>query len=132
MKYLLYSFLFFSVLNCYSQNNDVFGVWKNINKNNYISMIEFKNDNTAVLHDENGLNSTLFTFKMNKNKTPHWIDFQINKNGVISEMYGLIEFIDTKNIKFEITINHKDKHPINFSNDYSDDTKMLFYLTKSN
>lgn len=115
--------------NCLSQTNNIVGKWKNPN-NNFISNIEFKSDNTAILTDLSNLVSTIFELKIDYEKKPIWVDLQIKKNGAISEVFGLVEIISPKVIKLELFLNHQGVHPKNFIINNNDDSIMTFILNK--
>ncbi|EKT4550717.1 hypothetical protein JE952_002371 [Flavobacterium psychrophilum] len=127
---LRYLVLFFLSTNCFSQSEtDIFGNWKNKN-NNYISQIEFKNDNTAILFSDNNLPSPPFEVKIDYTKKPIWVDLKLEKNGIVSVVFGLVEFIDNHTMKFELHLYPKDNHPINFSGD-NNDSIVSFILNKT-
>jgi hypothetical protein len=127
---LRYLVLFFLSTNCFSQSEpDILGNWKNEN-NNYISQIEFKNDNTAILFSENNLPSPPFEVKIDYTKKPIWVDLKLKKNGIVSVVFGLVEFIDNHTMKLELYLYPKDNHPINFSGD-NNDSIVSFILNKT-
>ena len=116
MKHILiYCILILAFSNSYSQTNNIIGKWKNIGIKNSINGFEFKSDNTAIMYDDKNDVSPVFTLKMDYSKKPIWLDMQLEKNGFFVEIYGLVEFKDTKTIKLKIYRGHYEIHPADFS-----------------
>lgn len=127
IKYFLMLFL---ITTCYSQKQvNIIGKW--INKsNNFISAIEFKLDNTAILYSENNIASEPFNLKIDYSKNPIWLDMKIVKGGITSEVFGLLSIIDEFSVKFELYLNPNENRPTSFSKDNNDDI-INFILIKT-
>ncbi|KQB39819.1 hypothetical protein [Flavobacterium aquidurense] len=119
MKKVIYLlFIILSQYNVYSQNQDIFGRWNNVEREANISAIEFKSDNIAILFQGENT-SPFFNFTLDNGKNPIWIDMLGEKDGVQVEIFGLLEFIDSDKIKIEM-FNHIYKgHPDKFSSQES-------------
>jgi hypothetical protein len=129
MKHILkYCILILAISNSYSQTNNIIGKWENIGIKNSINGFEFKSDNTAVMYDDKNEASPIFTLKMDYGKNPIWLDMQLEKNGMLVEFYGLVEFKDAKTINLKIYRGHYEVHPVSFSE--SSRSEVLFTLKK--
>lgn len=100
--------------NAYSQDNSLFGKWQNIEKSSNITSVEFKNDNTIIMFQEDKI-SPPFVYTIDYSKKPIWVDMSVEKNEVRATILGLLDYIDVDKIKIELFYGSFEDHPIHFS-----------------
>jgi hypothetical protein len=115
MKHKIISFLILIIsFSTYSQNEKIIGKWINTEDKNPVNAFDFNANNTAIMYNNN-LPSPIFKLKIDSSKNPIWLDMSIEKEGVLVELYGLLEFIDEKTIRLKIYRGDYEKHPESFS-----------------
>ncbi|MES2574458.1 MAG: hypothetical protein V4572_05920 [Bacteroidota bacterium] len=102
MKKLVLLFLLFSLPAVHAQQNDnsLVGKWVGEDKSKVV-VVEFSENKTAtVLLMGNPI--PINEYKVDDSKNPIWVDFIISNSGQTMTLFGLVEFIDPKTIKWEV------------------------------
>ena len=101
MKKLVLLFLLFSLHAVQAQQNDksLLGKWIGEDKSKVV-VVEFTENKTATLLM---MGSPIpVEYKADYSKNPIWVDFTIKNMGQTMNLFGLVEFIDAKTIKWEV------------------------------
>ncbi|MES2239362.1 MAG: hypothetical protein V4497_03800 [Bacteroidota bacterium] len=103
MKKILIIIILFSLHLAHAQkrNNSIIGKWIGTDERSETGGIEFLNNKTAKLLMM-GKEMPITEYKVDYSKNPVWIDFIIKRNGQTMTLYGLLEFIDSNTIKWEV------------------------------
>lgn len=101
MKKLVLLFLLFSLHVVQAQQNDksLIGKWIGEDKKKVV-VVEFSENKTGTLLMMG--TPIPVEYKVDYTKNPIWIDFTIKNMGQIMTLFGLVEFIDPKTIKWEV------------------------------
>jgi hypothetical protein len=115
MKKLLILIVFFTIHSAIAQqnNNSIIGKWIGQDERNETGGIEFLKNKTAKFLMM-GKEMPISDYKVDNSKNPIWVDLIVKKNGQIMTLYGLIEFIDSNTIRWEV-FPMANKRPIAFS-----------------
>ncbi len=111
-------------ISAFSQSKIV-GKWAGKDKNNLPTEFEFTQDNKVKILPD----FPEFTFVVDDEKNPHWIDLSATIEGSEMKVFGLVEFVSDNEIKLEFFFN-VDKHPGKFTDDANGDHTDIFKLTK--
>lgn len=115
MKKLLILIVLFSVhsVNAQQKNNSIIGKWIGTDERSETGGIEFLNNKTAKLLMM-GKEIPITEYKVDYSKNPIWVDLIVKRNGQTMTLFGLIEFIDSNTIRWEV-FPMANKRPITFS-----------------
>lgn len=115
MKKLLILIILFSLqsINAQQKANSIIGKWIGTDERSETGGIEFSNNKTAKLLMM-GKEMPITEYKVDYSKNPIWIDFIIKRNRQTMTLFGLLEFLDSNTIKWEV-FPMADKRPISFS-----------------
>jgi hypothetical protein len=100
----------------FGQQNDksVVGKWIGTDEKNQTGGIQFLNDGTAKLLMM-GQEMPISKYKVDYSKDPIWIDLIVTNNSQTRTLYGLIAFIDSTTIKWEVFPMANNSRPVKFS-----------------
>jgi hypothetical protein len=126
MRYSVILFLICFSLNAFGQQNDksVVGKWIGTDEKNQTGGIQFLDDGTATLLMM-GQEMPISEYKVDYSKDPIWIDLIVKNNGQTRTLYGLISFIDSTTIKWEVFPMANNSRPEKFSEETSDTAVIL-------
>jgi hypothetical protein len=125
MRHFTVLILIFSASLAFGQqkNNSIIGKWTGTDDKNQTGGIEFLSNGTAkliVMEQEMPINE----YKVDYSKDPIWIDLIVKNNDQARTLFGLITFIDSTTIKWEVFPVPTDNRPSKFT-DNSDTTVIL-------
>ena len=115
MKKLLILIFLFSLqsINAQQKNNSIIGKWIGTDERSEAGGIEFSINKTAKLLMM-GKEMPITEYKVDYSKSPIWVDLILKRNGQTMTLFGLIEFIDSNTIRWEVSP-MANKRPITFS-----------------
>jgi len=97
------------------KSNSIIGKWTGIDDKNQTGGIEFLADGTARLIVQ-GQEMPSVEFKVDYSKDPIWVDLIVRNNDQTQTLVGLIAFIDSNTITWEIFPGSKvDDRPTKFT-----------------
>lgn len=110
MKKLILLFIFFSLHAVHAQQNDksLIGKWVGEDKKKVV-VVEFSENKTATLLMM-GNPIPISEYKIDDSKNPIQVDFIIKNSGQTMTLFGLVEFIDAKTIKWEVFPMGSERH----------------------
>jgi hypothetical protein len=115
MKKLLILIIFFTIhsANAQQNNNSIIGKWIGQDERSESGGIEFSINKTAKLLMM-GKEMPITAYKVDYSKNPIWIDLIIKRNGQMMTLFGLLEFVDSNTIRWEV-FPMANKRPTTFS-----------------
>ncbi len=123
MKKIFVILFILTGISAFSQSKIV-GKWAGKDKNGLPTEYEFTQDNKVKILPD----FPEFTYTVDNDKNPKWIDLVTTVDGTEMKVYGLVEFTSDSEIKLEFFFNH-DKHPENFTEEKGEHTD-IFILKK--
>lgn len=126
MRYFVILFLICFSSYAFGQQNDksVVGKWIGTDEKNQTGGIQFLNDGTAKLLMM-GQEMPITEYKVDYSKDPIWIDLIMKNKGQTRTLYGLIAFIDSTTIKWEVFPMANNSRPVKFSEKTTDTAVIL-------
>lgn len=113
----------FSIVQAQQKSNSIIGKWKGTDERTEKGGIEFLKDGTAKIVMM-GQPFPVNEYKVDSSKNPIWITLIVKRNGQTMTLYGLIKFIDSDTIKWEV-FPMAQKQPIAFSENATDTSVIL-------
>ncbi|MBK8805599.1 MAG: hypothetical protein IPO21_02670 [Bacteroidales bacterium] len=116
MRYFMLIFLICLSSLTFGQQKDksVVGKWIGTDEKNQTGGIQFLIDGTAKLLMM-GQEMPISEYKVDYSKDPIWIDLIVKNNGQTKTLFGLISFVDSTTIKWEVFPMANNNRPIKFS-----------------